>query len=86
MLPIQGWQGSGEGQNPQISCPGNRVRPAAGTEFAVDITGVGLDCVQREKKPGSDLSIGQSFGDELEYFTLALAKRLNQVKSRGLNS
>jgi len=86
VLSVQGWQGLGEGQNPQSFGPDNRLRPAVDTEFAVDITGVGLDCVQREKKPGSDLSIGQSFGDELEYFTLALAKRLNQVKSRGLNS
>jgi hypothetical protein len=48
----------GGGQDPQNSCPGNRLRPAVDTEFAVDIAGVGLDCVRREEKPGSDFLIG----------------------------
>ena len=46
------------GQDTQSSRSGNRLRPAVDTEFAVDVAGVGLDRVQREEKPGSDLSIG----------------------------
>ena len=47
-------------------------------EFAIDIASVGLDRVQREEKPGSDLLIGKSFGNELEYLDLAFAQRLDQ--------
>ena len=45
-------------------------------ELAVNIAGVGLDRVQGEEKPGSDLWIGQSCGDELEYLKFAFAQRL----------
>ena len=61
-------------QNSQSSCLGNRTCPVVGTEFAVDIAGVNLDCVQREVKPVSDFLIGQPLGDELEHFQFALTK------------
>jgi hypothetical protein len=66
--PFQGGQGLVEGQDPQCSCPGNRLRPAADTEFAIDIAGVGLDRVRREEKPGREFLIGQPLGEELQYF------------------
>jgi hypothetical protein len=50
------------------------------SEFAVDSAGVAFDCVHREVKPGSDLSIGQSFGDELEYFDFAFTQGFNQFR------
>jgi hypothetical protein len=50
---------SGGGQETQSSGPGNRLRPVVDAEFAIDIAGVGLDRVQREEEPGSDLGIGQ---------------------------
>jgi hypothetical protein len=56
------------GQDPQSPCPGTRLCSIIDSEFALDITGVGLDRVQREEKPGSDSLIGPPFGDELEYF------------------
>ena len=68
------------GQDPQGSSPGDCLRPVVGVEFAIDIAGVGLDRVQREEKPGSDFLIGQSFGDELQYFKFALAQRFNQIR------
>ncbi len=55
-------------------------------EFAIDVVGVALDGVQREEKPGSDLGIGQSFRDELQYFKFAFAQRLNQVRFESLSS
>ena len=33
------------GQDTQSSGPGNRLRPVVGIEFAVDIAGVGLNCM-----------------------------------------
>jgi len=53
-------------------------------EFAINIARVDLDRVQREVKPGSDLVIGQSLGEELEYFNFALAQRFNQFSFRNL--
>jgi hypothetical protein len=52
-------------QNPEglRSCYG--LSATVDGEFAIDIACVGLDCVQREEEPGSDLWIGQPFGDEL---------------------
>jgi len=64
------------GQEPQSSCPGNRLRPIVGVEFAVDITGVDLNRIQREEKLGCDFRIGQPFGEELEDFKLPFAQRL----------
>ena len=78
-------QGLGGVQNPQITCPGNRLRPVVDTELAVDIVGMGLDRVQREEEPGSDLWIGQPFGDELQHFEFAFAQWLYQVRSGGLS-
>jgi hypothetical protein len=69
----KGWQGFDGAQAPQSSSPGNCLRPATDTEFAVDIAGVGLDRVQREEQPGRDLAIGQSLSDELKHFELAFA-------------
>ena len=55
------------------------LRPAVHLELAVDIAGVGLDRVQREEEPGSDLGIGQPCGDEFEYLAFALGQRLDQL-------
>ena len=60
-------------QNPQSPCPGNRLRPVVGTELAVDIAVVNLDCVQGEEKLADDFLIGQPFGDELEHLEFAFA-------------
>ena len=73
------WQLVGE-QDPQSPSLGTRLRPVIDTEFAVDVAGVDLDRVQREEKPGSDLWIGQPFGDELEYLNFALAQRLDHYR------
>ena len=86
-LRILSWvsRQSGGGQYTQSPCPGNRLRPVVDTELAVDIVGMGLDRVQREEEPGSDLWIGQPFGDELQHFEFAFAQWLNQVRSGGLS-
>ncbi len=49
----------GEGQNTRSSRPGHSLRPAVDIEFAIDVTGMDLDRVQREIKPLSNLSIGE---------------------------
>ena len=36
----------GGGQETQRSRPDNRLRPAVDTELAIDVAGVGLDCVR----------------------------------------
>lgn len=66
-------------QNPQSPCPSNGPRPAVDAEFAVDITGVDLDRIQRQKKPGSDFWVGKPFGEKLEYFKFAFAQRFDQL-------
>ena len=58
---------SNGGQDPKSSCPGYRLRPAVDTEFPIDVAGMGLDGVQRDKEPGGNLAVGQALGDELEY-------------------
>jgi hypothetical protein len=57
-MPAQVSRRLGGGQNPQSPGPGNRLRPVVGTQLAIDVAGVGLDCVQSEEKPGSDFWIG----------------------------
>ena len=47
-------------------------------KLAIDVAGMGLDCVQREEEPGGDLGIGQPFGDELQDLELALAQWLDE--------
>jgi len=37
---------SGGGQEAQRPCSGNRLRPAVDAELAIDVAGVGLDCVR----------------------------------------
>jgi hypothetical protein len=44
LLPWCGTR-SGGGQDPQSSCPGNRLRPVVDAEFAVDIARVDLNCM-----------------------------------------
>jgi hypothetical protein len=70
------------GQQPQSPCLGNRLCPAADDELGIDIAGVGLDRVHREKEPGRDLWIGQPFGDELEYLELTFAQGFNRSRRR----
>jgi len=75
-MPVQASNRSGRGQDPQSSCPGNRLRPAVATEFAID------DRVQREEKPGSNFWIGQPCGDELEYLEFTFAVRPESRSSK----
>ena len=49
-------------------------------EFTVDIAGVGLDCVDRDEKPGADLLIRESVGDELEHLKFTFAERFDQLR------
>ena len=65
------------GQDTQDIGLGDRLYPAVDTELAVNVTGVNFDRVQGEEKSRCNLGVGQSFGDELEDFQLALAQRLN---------
>jgi hypothetical protein len=71
---------SGGGQDPKKLVPWQLPPSGCGTQFAVGIAAVGLDCVHREKKPGRDLSIAQSLGDELQYLNFPLAKGFNQFR------
>lgn len=65
-------------QDPQGSAPGDRLGAILDRKLGEYIASVNLDRMQREIKPGCDFLIGQPFGDELEYFELALAQRLDQ--------
>ena len=49
------------GARPPSSCPGNRLRLAVDTEFAVNIAGVDLDRVRREEKPVGDYNPSARF-------------------------
>ena len=59
------------GEDAQIPCPGNRLCPVAGIEFAIDVARVDLDRVEREVQPVGDLLIREPFCDVLEYFKFA---------------
>ena len=52
-------------------------------EFAIDVAGVGLDRVQLEEEPESDLTVGTSVGDQVENLQFALAQELDQFRRRG---
>ena len=60
------------GQDPQIPPPGNCTCAIVDPEFAVDITGVYLDRVQREVKPGGDFLLCQPLSDENIFETILL--------------
>ena len=66
------------GQYPQSFAPGDRLSAILDRKLGENIASVDLDRVRRKIKPGSDLLIGQPFGDELKYFEFARAEWLNQ--------
>ena len=65
-------------KDPQGPAPGDRLGAILDRKFGEYIARVDLDRMRREIKPGSDFLIGKPFGDELEYFALALAQRLDR--------
>src|ERR671916_740978 len=64
--------------DPQGSAPGDRLGAILDRKFGEYIASVDLDRMQRDIKPGSDVLIGQPFGDELKHFEFARAEWLNQ--------
>ncbi len=56
---------------------------AVGIEFAIDITGVDFDGVEREVKLAGNLLVAQPVSNEMQDFNFALAQGIKQVSGAG---
>jgi len=75
-----GWQA--RLQQPQRAGEGDRFGAPVDLEFAKDIPVVPFDCTHSKDQPLANFLIRASLCDELEYFDLALAERLEERLGR----
>jgi hypothetical protein len=51
-------------------------------QLGVDVVDVPLHRAGRQKKLATDFRVGEAFGNEFQHFQLALAARIDQIRSR----
>jgi len=66
------------GQDVQSPASGHRFLAIVDAQLVINIAGVRLDGGQRDEQPAADLAIRQIFRQQVEYFQLAGAQRLDE--------